>query len=150
MGREEREEDHLPVLVKTERTRPEDDVVIDNRGEPHPAESFSERLARMRQQDRRPTSLYQGGGGGGYRSNLERGGYGGRDYSNTAEDRVPEWAQRMDGKSVVVAGDQPQQVDPRDRWRSQRDRPATSFHDRFSGGGRGGYDRGGRGGGGYL
>lgn len=149
-SREEREEEHLPVLVKTERTRDERDIgmVIDPQGEPHPSESFSERLARMRQQDRRPASLYQGGATG-YRSSLERGAYGRRDYSGTAEDRVPDWAQRMDGKSMVVAGDQPQQPDPRERWRSQRERPATSFHDRFSGGGRGGYDRGGRGGG-YL
>lgn len=88
--------------------------------EPHPTESFAERMNKFKRHQ--PAPVY---GQPGYVTPY-RGAQ--SDYSNTAGERVPEWARNEGTTMVVVGQEQPQYQDPRFR----QERPTSSFGERMA------------------
>jgi hypothetical protein len=99
-------------------------VDVRHSDEPHPHESFSERMARMRQGAGQSPQQQRG-----YQDPHLRNQ---RNYAGTAETAIPDWALNQDGKSMTVASnEQPATLGRGPQFRG--DRPATSFSERMHG-----------------
>jgi len=116
--------------------------------EPTVTESFSDRMAHRHQQTSPTTSGSGYQRGGGYPPSGSMG-LGRRDYTATAQDRVPDWA-KTNNKSFMVAGEDPREAREAQHrlGRGGSNQPGGSFSDRFThrrgGGGFGGSGSGGR------
>jgi hypothetical protein len=130
---------------ETEQTADDQPKLVDVRrtDEARPAESFSERMARMKQGGQQQRNL-------GYQQDNRFNNP--RNYSGTAEQAVPEWALRQEaGKPLTVASNEQPGGGLGDRRGGQfrPDHPTTSFAERFHGGRRGGGTNFGGGGGNF-